>query len=324
MSSSLVFPLFLLAIFATTEVIAQSPPDQPIRVLTFNVLRQEWSHEGDPTWAQRKPGAAAVLAEIQPDLVGLQEETQNQLEDLLASAPKLQPAGARPSMGGSILYRRDKFEVHQYGIITIGQNMEHFGGRSMQWALLREKDTGSRILFYNTHPSPFDEAARIQAAELLLRHVTTFPEPYDYLLMVGDFNASEANDSIKMLFAHENPRLRSAWREAHGFPNIDQTARLVAKAREGAKKLDEAEAAGATISDEERKQIDADVAAAGQGSFHGYKPRVRPGPIDYILVPPNVKVVKAEILTGQYKGFLPSDHYPVWADLLLGTPAKSK
>jgi endonuclease/exonuclease/phosphatase family metal-dependent hydrolase len=285
--------------------------------MTFNILRQAWAGPNAPQWEVRKPAAAAVLAEIRPDLLGLQEETDPQLRDLLDADPELQLAGARPIIGGSILYRRAKFAMEQFGLVAVPERIKEPGNRAVQWALFRKLDTGTRILFYNAHLSPFEEPARVKGMEIMLEHLRAFPNPYDYVFMVGDLNASEANDTIRLLFAHEKPRFRSAWRDAHGFKDQAKTAKLVGAARDAAKRLAEAEKAGKKLPPETVKRLEADIAASPEGTFHGYSPRVRPGPIDYILVPPNVKVLKCEILTGEYKGVIPSDHYPIWADVTL-------
>lgn len=53
--------------------------------------------------------------------------------------------------------------------------------------------------------------------------------------------------------------------------------------------------------------------AAEVGTFHAFKGGTAGAKIDYILVPPAIKVLSAEILHDRGDGHYPSDHFPVTA-----------
>lgn len=288
-----------------------------LSLLSFNVLRPEWGRSTDPAWAQRRTAAAAVLAATRPDLVGLQEESQPQLDDLLAADPGLQLAGARPLIGGSILYRRTRFQLVHFGMLAVPERLTAFGGRAVQWALLRSAATGVRILLVNAHLTPFEEEARLQGVELLLRFLAEAPWPRDVVLIVGDLNSRECSPPYRRLLAEPQLRLRSAWRWQHGFRDDQRTASLVEAAWDGHRRLAAAAKDGTAIADAEQRSIAEAIAAAGQGSFHGFQPQALPGQIDHILVPADVDIAEARFLTAATDGVLPSDHYPLHAEIIL-------
>ena len=283
-----------------------------IRVISFNVLRPEWGRISDPPWEQRKHAVAAVLQEVRADVLALQEESEEQLDDILAVSSRLQTAGERPWGGGSILYRADLFHAEQFGVIRVPERMEAFGGRTVQWALLRIQKTGEHVLFYNAHLTPFEETARVKGVKLILEHLGMFPARYDAVIIAGDLNSRENEEPITRLLS-ASPSLRSAWRVAHQFTDPQNTARLIAAAIASEKALK----LRPELPPSERAELERLVQAAGQGTFHDYLPRTRIGHLDYILVSDNVDVTRAEILSGKYRNIYPSDHFPVLADVTL-------
>lgn len=52
-------------------------------------------------------------------------------------------------------------------------------------------------------------------------------------------------------------------------------------------------------------------------SFHAFEGEPLPGMIDHILVGPEWRVVGAGMERRQFAGGWPSDHFPVWADLVI-------
>lgn len=288
-----------------------------LRLLSFNVLRPEWGSPDYPAWEQRREGAIAVLAEVMPDLLGLQEESQRQLDDLLGSDEGLQLAGERPHIGGSIVYRRAKFHLEQHGRLAVPERIAAVGNRTVQWALLRSAASGARILLVNGHLTPFEEAARLQGVERILDFLAGFPSPHDHVLILGDLNIWDNDPPLLRLLASQELRLRSAWRWVHGFRDPAATARLVAEARAGVEVREDALRAGTELSADAAAAIGKAIAKAGQGSCHCYQARPFPGQIDHILVPEGITIVSSSIITTPHAGVLSSDHYPLWAEIEL-------
>lgn len=47
--------------------------------MTWNILHKGWEEKGHATWKQRIPGVVQILREHRPDVVGLQEDSKEQV-----------------------------------------------------------------------------------------------------------------------------------------------------------------------------------------------------------------------------------------------------
>ena len=94
------------------------------RLMSFNILRADLGGEGNH-WADRKDACLAMLEADAPDLLGLQECTSNQRNDILRAFPKYgavgisvkgQSAAAYETVSSNpILYDGTKFTLEQWG-----------------------------------------------------------------------------------------------------------------------------------------------------------------------------------------------------------------
>src|SRR5262249_20886654 len=62
-------------------------PPPPLRVMTFNILSAPVRNPAGP-WTARRPVAVSLIRRWRPDVVGLQEPTAAQVEDLVADLPE--------------------------------------------------------------------------------------------------------------------------------------------------------------------------------------------------------------------------------------------
>jgi len=60
------------------------------------------------------------------------------------------------------------------------------------------------------------------------------------------------------------------------------------------------------------------------GTHHGFEGRTAGEPIDWILYRGALRVKNAQVLTGRYCGYFPSDHFPLTAEFLWRTPEGSQ
>ena len=94
------------------------------RLMSFNILRADLGGEGNQ-WTDRKDACLAMLEANAPDLLGLQECTSNQRNDILRAFPKYgavgisvkgQSASAYETVSSNpILYDGAKFTLEQWG-----------------------------------------------------------------------------------------------------------------------------------------------------------------------------------------------------------------
>ncbi|MEQ9499426.1 MAG: endonuclease/exonuclease/phosphatase family protein [Deltaproteobacteria bacterium] len=180
-----------------------------ITVLTFNVRWDDPDATGAATWAHRRAGAVAIIEAADADLVGTQEATRRQANDLEAALPaytRVSVATKRaPEQHDSLLFfRKDRYtliESHHFWLSTtpdvprsddLPRETPGHGPRSVSCALLRGHD-GRQLVFCNTH---FDgdrrvneASARIVTARLQTRY------PGRSVVLTGDFNALPFTDA---------------------------------------------------------------------------------------------------------------------------------
>jgi endonuclease/exonuclease/phosphatase family metal-dependent hydrolase len=152
----------LVSLTGNLPLQAEGDSPQPVEVMSFNI-RYGLADDGDDSWPHRKGLVMAVIRENAPDLVGLQEALQFQLDAILKAFPEYASSGkARDGNGkgeySAILYRRDRFEVLDADTFwysdTPGVPSAHWGNshlRICSWARLRDKAGGTAFFFYNTH-----------------------------------------------------------------------------------------------------------------------------------------------------------------------------
>ncbi len=260
-------------------------------VMSFNI-RYGLADDGADSWEFRKDLVVGVIEEYQPELIGLQEALQFQLEAILDRFPEFAFVGIGRDPGGegeyaAILYRRDRFEKMDSGTFWLSETPEvpstHWGNKHLRictWARLLDKRTGKSFYYYNTHFDHQSQPAREKSAALLAERMAqrTHPDP---VILSGDFNAGEDNPAIRYLIGMPGPAGTSPVKLVDTY-----------------------------------RQLYPDQEPAG--TFNGFKGENSGDKIDYIFVLPGTKVLSAAIIRDSMDGRFPSDHYPVLARVVLG------
>jgi endonuclease/exonuclease/phosphatase family metal-dependent hydrolase len=201
----------------------------PVRVATWNL----WWRFGP--WQQRREAIAAVLADTQPDLCGLQEVWASRSDHLAAVlADQLgmhwtwtaSPAPQRwqqrigdPTMqiGNAILSRWPITEQAAQPLPT-GAIADH--GRTVLFARV-QTPTGPVPVFTTQLTSTIGQSAvRCQQVAALCRFITAHPSPGFPPVVTGDLNAEPDADEVRLLGGHKTAPvvpglvLVDAWRYA--------------------------------------------------------------------------------------------------------------
>jgi len=266
--------------------------------MSFNILystgqadksppHNNWNDATDP----RRERAIRIVRENMPDILGLQEPRQQQIDDLRAALPEMEFYGAGRDDGQSageyagIFYRKDRFERVDQGSFWLSNTPEvpgtsfykgeHNYPRIASWVKLQDKRSGRQIFVLNTHWEWQDAAARRQSAQLIRERLATLAKGLPVILL-GDFNSPE--DSPELLTVRgieppDLPRLADSYRDVHP----------------------------------ERKD--------DERTIHDLRGKTAGSRIDFILPSTEFEATEATILRTNYDGHWPSDHYPVTATL---------
>ena len=188
----------------TTTMYVTSPTvDSKMSVMSFNtaVSQGEWATTKDPI--------LAMLQDLKPDVVGLQEVNDLDVWDKLEAGGK-QPweflteglsgyTGYRPdSKTNAILYNPDVFEVSGQGYFYLGESgsnnsWDNYGSeRTVVYMTLMHKRTGNHVFFINTH-YPLGQEGQNKSSALIAERLEEL-NPNDYpVIMVGDFNNTKSS-----------------------------------------------------------------------------------------------------------------------------------
>ena len=252
----------------------------PLSVMSYNV-RYGTADDGLDRWEVRRPRTLALLKTHRPDLLGVQEALDFQVDEI-AEASGLVPVGVGRDDGraegefSAILYdpkrlrllRSDTFWLSPTPATIASVGWGNRITRICTWAYFRDLKTGRDFYHFNTHLDHESQPAREGGIALILARIAA-RAPVDPVVFTGDCNAGESNPIQAQIKA---AGLRDTFRVAH--PDATETV-----------------------------------------SFNGWKPEPKGDKIDYAFVSEGVKVSEAAIVRDRIDGRWPSDHMPVTATI---------
>lgn len=277
----------LLATMLTSQISAATTLasiDKSFNLLTFNI-RYNTPQDGVNAWPNRKQHVAALIQFHQADVVGLQEATLGQLNNLTEELPHFKWTGqARddgktdsPGEYAAILYNQEKITVLKQGSFwcsptpTIpSKGWDTSLNRNINWAYLKHNN-GSQFYLFNAHFDHKGKIARTECAKLLRQHIDNIAAE-EATIITGDFNAIPTSKAYLNLT--DNQPYKKDMFDASKISSLKPYG----------------PAFTFTAFDINAQQQD---------------------PIDYILVSQEFKVKRFGVLSDSLNGRLPSDHYPV-------------
>lgn len=281
--------LMLAACGAQNRGIAADSGELNVRVLSFNI-RYGTAADGANAWTHRKELVYDVIRRQDSDFVGLQEALRFQIDAIHEAVPGYGEVGVGRDDGNeageysAILYKSDRWRAVKSGTLWLSDTPDVPG--SMTWGneITRivswgrfVEKTSGRALW--VFNTHFDHASQPSRMKSaqMLASLIADREPRDPVVVSGDFNAGEDNPAILYL---KNAPHRSPVRLLDTFRVLHPDANPV-------------------------------------GTFGGFEGR-RDGPkIDYVFVGPDIRVREAGIIFENRDGRYPSDHYPVYAEIVL-------
>jgi endonuclease/exonuclease/phosphatase family metal-dependent hydrolase len=239
---------FLLLSLVSCNSPEGSETGQHLSVMSFNI---RFDNPGDSLnwWNHRKELVVETLLEQSPDLIGMQEVLDGQLNYLLGSLAGFGSVGVGRDNGkkageySPIFYKKDLFEVIDWGTFWLSPTPGDTGSvgwdaaltRICTWARLKDHRNHQEFFFLNTHFDHQGVQARKESAGLIIKFIED-QAGNQPVILTGDFNCSPDEEPYQVLTNPGNG-LKDACLIAasgavcemgtfNGFGNADETERI--------------------------------------------------------------------------------------------------
>lgn len=280
--------VILLAALLALPTAAKERADR-YSAMTYNI-RLDIAADGENAWTHRRGALIGVIAYYAPDLLGMQEVLLNQKQAIQAELPGYDFVGVARDDGkdqgefSPLGFRRDRFTLGATGTFWLSRTPD-VPGKGWDAAYPRVV-TWARLT---------DKAAK--------RRLLVLNTHFDH---VGEIaRLKSARQVRRWIMAHR--RDNETVILLGDFNSTIDSPAYAAIVTTGPGALRDTMAISRTPH------------FGPLGTFTGFKiDHVAPSPIDHIFVSDDATVLRHATLTHQTGGKLPSDHYPVLADLCLG------
>lgn len=205
-----------------------------LSTMSFNVRNKEVFENVDEytlpeatKWDNRKGAIAAMIADIQPDLLGVQEPSKSQLNEMKnlltgytweGYVPTGTMAniyeGIKTALLEGMFYRTDAFDKVSSGHWYYGSHDGSHDGqnptdvlfrRMYQWIELIHKQSGRKVWLFNTHfptnGEDEDGLIRVECMQKLVSKIQELTSEDDMVYVTGDFNCGYSDDRGKSILA---------------------------------------------------------------------------------------------------------------------------
>ena len=295
----------------------------PIRVTSYNI-RLGTGDRGTPNaWPERRDDLVDLVRSLDVDAGGLQEVQPEQMSFLREKLPEFEFVGEHRGAdrvsdeASPVFYRKSRFEAERSGTFWLSETPDIPGvkgwgaacPRVCSYLVLRDKSTGRRFCFANTHTDHRSALAREKGMLLVIERMKEFGAGAP-IVFTGDHNCRETDAPAiavskllkNALYESETPA-KGPWRTFNGW-----------QWREKEVSTAEALKLPANVRNARKGSPDADKDKNGGHVWEDCGAR-----IDYIYVSPGVRVVDYATVGEARPGkkLYPSDHFPVVATVEL-------
>ena len=178
-----------------------------LSVISFNIRMGE-GKDGTNSWQFRCPATIYMLRDKQPDIFGLQEAYDYQVLFIRENMLDYKSVGVGREDGKhegehmSIFYNKKKISLLKWGTFWLSETPEKpsMGWdaacfRTATWALMKDKRSGHKFYYVNTHLDHVGKTAQKEGLALIVERIREInPEGFP-MVLTGDFNV-ESNDPV--------------------------------------------------------------------------------------------------------------------------------
>lgn len=207
MKRILLFALAALVAFPQISD-AKKKDSDGLKVMSYNI-RYGSAEDGTNSWKYRWPATIEMLNDVQPDVFGVQEALDFQLTHVSEMARNYKNVGVGREDGKhdgehmAIFWNKNTVKMLKWGTFWLSETPEKpsMGWdaacfRTATWALMKDKKTGKKFYFVNTHLDHVGKEARKLGLKLIVDRIDDInPEKYP-MVLTGDFNVRPDNPCL--------------------------------------------------------------------------------------------------------------------------------
>ena len=202
--------VFTLAISQTLAAKDDNKP-QELKVMSYNI-RMGSANDGTNSWQFRFPATIEMIQDQKPDVFGVQEALENQLLVITENIKEYKQVGVGRDNGKkkgefmSIFWNTKTVSLIKWGTFWLSETPDKPSKgwdaacyRTATWALMKDKKTGNKFYFVNTHLDHKGKEAQKNGLMLIIDRIASInPDGYP-MILTGDFNIKPNNPAIAEL-----------------------------------------------------------------------------------------------------------------------------
>ena len=210
--------LMAMAMLMPSYTQGKSKKYSELKVMSYNI-RLGVGKDGTNSWEFRSPATIAMLESQKPDVFGVQEAYEFQIKFIEEFCNEYKSVGVGRDDGKkkgeytSIFWNKKTVSMLKWGTFWLSETPErpsmgwdaHYR-RTATWALMKDKETGRKFYFVNTHLDNKGIEARKNSLKLIVDRIESInPQGYP-MVLTGDFNIKPDDEALTDL----DERMQSA------------------------------------------------------------------------------------------------------------------
>ena len=201
----------MLCVLPFTSSAQNQERDYDLKVMSYNI-RMGAAKDGTNSWEYRYPATALMLEDQKPDVFGVQEAFKYQIRFIEDNFTDYDCVGVGRDDGKekgefmSIFWNKKTVKMVKWGTFWLSETPDKPSKgwdaacyRTATWALMKDKKTGKKFYFVNTHLDHKGAEAQKNGLMLIIDKIASInPQGYP-MVLTGDFNIKPNNPAIAEL-----------------------------------------------------------------------------------------------------------------------------
>lgn len=220
--------IMAVAFMLPQTIMAGKPENTELKVMSYNI-RLGSANDGTNSWAMRYTATGEMLDDQKPDVFGVQEALDYQVR-YIEEMCGYEYVGIGRENGKSegehmaIFWNKKTVSMLKWGTFWLSETPEKPSmgwdaacRRTATWALMKDKRTGKKFYFINTHLDHKGAEAQKNGLKLIVDRLSEInPDGYP-MVLTGDFNITPDNKALTELDA----KMQSARKIAEKTDSLD-------------------------------------------------------------------------------------------------------